>query len=112
MLKKRLKGPDLEIINLDKLIEVKSSSIDNKVCSLTPDIWSIVLGVFDLSSYVIGVKVMGYRERRRYDRGQREMHKITCSDCGEKAEVPFKPTMGRPVYCQECFKKHRPPRRY
>jgi CxxC-x17-CxxC domain-containing protein len=55
---------------------------------------------------------MGYRERRSYDRGPREMHKITCSDCGEEAEVPFKPTEGRPVYCQECFKKHRPPRRY
>ncbi|MCK4582582.1 DNA-directed RNA polymerase, partial [Candidatus Bathyarchaeota archaeon] len=24
---------------------------------------------------------------------------------------PFKPTEGRPVYCQECFAKHRPPRR-
>jgi CxxC-x17-CxxC domain-containing protein len=55
---------------------------------------------------------MGYRERRSYDRGPREMTKITCSDCGEEAEVPFKPTEGRPVYCQECFKKHRPPRRY
>jgi len=35
---------------------------------------------------------MGYRERRSYDRGPREMHKVTCSDCGEEAEVPFKPT--------------------
>jgi len=68
--------------------------------------------VFYLSRHVIGVKDMGYRERRSYDRGPREMHKITCSDCGEEAEVPFKPTEGRPVYCQECFKKHRPPRRY
>ena len=65
-----------------------------------------------LIKQVIGVKDMGYRERRSYDRGPREMHKITCSDCGEEAEVPFKPTEGRPVYCQECFKKHRPPRRY
>jgi len=65
-----------------------------------------------LINQVIGVKYMGYRERRSYDRGPREMHKITCSDCGEEAEVPFKPTEGRPVCCQECFKKHRPPRRY
>ena len=50
---------------------------------------------------------MGYRERRGgYDRGPREMHKITCSDCGKEDEVPFKPTEGRPVYCQECFQKH------
>ena len=61
----------------------------------------------------IGVKVLGYRERRGvYDRGPREMTKITCSDCGQEGEVPFKPTEGRPVYCRECFAKHRPPRRF
>jgi len=49
--------------------------------------------------------------RRRFDRGPREMHKATCSDCGKECEVPFKPTEGRPVYCQECYQKHRPPRR-
>jgi CxxC-x17-CxxC domain-containing protein len=71
-----------------------------------------IRGVSKYSEYsnVEGVKDMGYRERRRYDRGPREMHKIICSDCGQEAEVPFKPTEGRPVYCQECFKKHRPPR--
>ncbi len=62
----------------------------------------------------IGVKVLGYRDNRRggYDRGPREMTKITCSDCGKEDEVPFKPTEGRPVYCRECFQKHRPPRRF
>lgn len=59
-----------------------------------------------------GVKVLGYRERRGYDRGPREMHKIICSECGKEDEVPFKPTEGRPVYCRECFQKHRPPRRF
>jgi CxxC-x17-CxxC domain-containing protein len=48
----------------------------------------------------------------RSDRGPREMHKITCSDCGNEAEVPFKPTEGRDVYCKDCFQKHRPPRRF
>lgn len=42
-----------------------------------------------------------------YDRGPREMHKATCSDCGQECEVPFKPTDGRPVYCRNCFQKHR-----
>ncbi len=55
---------------------------------------------------------MDYRERRSMDRGPREMHKATCSDCGKECEVPFKPTDGRPVYCNECFAKHRPPRRF
>ena len=42
--------------------------------------------------------------------GPREMHDATCSDCGTTTQVPFKPTEGRPVYCRDCFQKHRPPR--
>ena len=38
------------------------------------------------------------------------MHDATCSDCGTTTQVPFKPTAGRPVYCRDCFQKHRPPR--
>jgi len=43
---------------------------------------------------------------REYGR-PRQLYKITCSDCGKEAEVPFKPTEGRPVYCKECYQKHR-----
>ena len=39
--------------------------------------------------------------------GPREMHKAICADCGKECEVPFKPTEGRPVYCRECWAKHR-----
>ncbi|WP_455278166.1 CxxC-x17-CxxC domain-containing protein [[Eubacterium] cellulosolvens] len=39
--------------------------------------------------------------------GSRPMHKITCADCGNEGEVPFVPQEGRPVYCRECFPKHR-----
>ena len=42
----------------------------------------------------------------------REMHKATCSDCGAECEVPFKPTEGKPVRCQDCFKKNRPQRSF
>ena len=45
------------------------------------------------------------------DRPEREMFEITCSECGQKAEVPFKPDGDRPVYCQDCYRKRRP-RRY
>jgi len=41
------------------------------------------------------------------ERREREMHKATCSDCGNECEVPFKPKEDRPVYCRECFQKHR-----
>jgi CxxC-x17-CxxC domain-containing protein len=46
-----------------------------------------------------------------YDRAPREMHKAVCADCGKECEVPFKPTEGRPVYCRDCYEKHRPARR-
>ncbi|MHA2394680.1 MAG: CxxC-x17-CxxC domain-containing protein [Promethearchaeota archaeon] len=45
---------------------------------------------------------MGYRSYR-----PRTMHNAKCSDCGEDCEVPFKPTPGRPVYCRECYQKHK-----
>lgn len=48
-----------------------------------------------------GFRSEGFRNRPR------EMHKITCSDCGAEAEVPFQPREGRPVYCKDCYQKHR-----
>jgi CxxC-x17-CxxC domain-containing protein len=43
----------------------------------------------------------------RRDSGPREMHKAVCADCKADCEVPFKPTEGKPVYCKECYAKHR-----
>ncbi len=39
--------------------------------------------------------------------GPREMHKATCSECGQECEVPFKPAEGKPVYCKECYAKRK-----
>jgi len=44
----------------------------------------------------------GYR-----DRGPREMFSATCSNCGREAQVPFRPTSGKPVYCSDCFRTMR-----
>ena len=41
----------------------------------------------------------------------REMFKATCADCGKETEVPFKPDASRPVYCRDCYQKHKKPRR-
>ena len=35
----------------------------------------------------------------------REKHKAVCDECKQPCEVPFKPMKGKPVYCQECYKK-------
>lgn len=41
----------------------------------------------------------------RRDFGPRQMFKITCSQCGNEGEVPFKPRPGAPVLCRDCFSK-------
>ena len=41
------------------------------------------------------------------DRGPREMFSATCSSCGKEAQVPFRPTSGKPVYCSDCFRSQR-----
>lgn len=41
------------------------------------------------------------------DRGRSEMYQAICSECGKKCEVPFRPSAGKPVYCNDCFKKNR-----
>ena len=43
--------------------------------------------------------------RRMHSRGgDCEMHTAPCSACGKDAQLPFKPTPDKPVYCAECFK--------
>ena len=42
-----------------------------------------------------------------YNRGPREMFTATCSNCGREAQVPFRPTSGKPVYCSDCFRSIR-----
>ena len=59
---------------------------------------------------------MNYRDRKeqgssrfgsRSFSGPREMSKAICADCNAECEVPFKPTEGKPVYCKDCYRKHK-----
>ena len=52
------------------------------------------------------------RDSGRFDRRdsgrrsfEKQMHEVTCDECGKRCEVPFKPTEGKPVYCSDCFEK-------
>ena len=42
----------------------------------------------------------------------REMVQVVCSACGRETEVPFQPTVGKPVYCRDCFEDRRGGRLY
>ena len=43
----------------------------------------------------------------RRERPARQMFAIVCDDCGQTAQVPFKPSGDRPVYCRDCYERHR-----
>ena len=47
------------------------------------------------------------RERREGYYRPRETYTVVCADCGVETTVPFQPREGRPVYCQECYAKHK-----
>ena len=46
----------------------------------------------------------GFGGRDRGGRGRPEMHQATCDKCGKDCEVPFRPTQGKPLYCDDCFR--------
>lgn len=39
--------------------------------------------------------------------GDKQMHPATCSGCGKRCEVPFRPTAGKQVFCNDCFANER-----
>ncbi|MFH1318778.1 MAG: CxxC-x17-CxxC domain-containing protein [Candidatus Omnitrophota bacterium] len=50
----------------------------------------------------------------RYSKGkqgdstrERTFDKAICADCKKECEVPFRPSGDRPVYCRDCFSKHK-----
>ena len=40
-------------------------------------------------------------------RQARTLYEITCAECGKIDKVPFMPKNDKPVYCSECFEKHK-----
>lgn len=47
------------------------------------------------------------RDSRKGNKGSREMFETVCAECGNQALVPFQPRDDRPVYCSDCFAKHK-----
>lgn len=41
------------------------------------------------------------------DQQGRQLYNVNCASCGKQAQVPFKPTGDRPVYCRDCYMKQR-----
>lgn len=41
------------------------------------------------------------------DQQGRQLYSVKCSKCGKDAQVPFKPSGDRPVYCRDCYAQQR-----
>jgi len=50
-----------------------------------------------------GERSFNDRGSRNFDRPERQLFKATCEECGSACEVPFRPTAGKPVFCDACF---------
>jgi CxxC-x17-CxxC domain-containing protein len=63
----------------------------------------------DRSSGYGGSRSGGSRFSRGSENSRRlETTTVTCGDCGEETQIPFKPKYDRPVYCRDCFQDHKP----
>ena len=49
-------------------------------------------------NYSSGGRSGGYRESR-------QMYSVTCSSCGNEAQVPFEPRGDKLVYCSDCYQR-------
>jgi CxxC-x17-CxxC domain-containing protein len=47
------------------------------------------------------------RQRSATGNRSQEQHEVTCSQCGQRTTVPFKPVLDRPVYCKTCYQERR-----
>lgn len=47
------------------------------------------------------------KKARMDEGGARQSFEITCSSCGKKDTVPFRPSGDKPVFCGDCFRKQR-----
>ena len=47
----------------------------------------------------------GGRDYEKSHFQEKRMYSAICTECGNKCEVPFRPTGGKPIYCSNCFRK-------
>jgi len=47
------------------------------------------------------------RDSGRSSFSNNQMFTAVCDKCGKKCEVPFKPTGGKPIFCNDCFSQNR-----
>ena len=42
--------------------------------------------------------------KNRRQKNRKKMYDVVCAKCGVQTKVPFKPILGKDVYCKDCYK--------
>lgn len=43
------------------------------------------------------------RKSAKRERNQRQEYEVVCDKCGDITHVPFRPSVGRSIYCKPCY---------
>ncbi|MBU1202898.1 hypothetical protein KKH39_02555 [Patescibacteria group bacterium] len=51
-------------------------------------------------------------DQQNFGQGPKVQGNWQCSDCGtEITQLPFEPDGDRPIFCRDCYRKNKPPRK-
>ena len=92
-------GADQDIVGLITTLVQKLVSLETKIDTVLSRLSERPVEV-PRQQQVSSVPVERHKETRL-------MYKVICADCGRHCEVPFRPNIGRAVYCKECFTKRK-----
>lgn len=45
--------------------------------------------------------------KSQQEKPERELFDVVCAACGAPCKVTFKPSNGKPIYCDDCYRKRR-----
>lgn len=102
--------------NVKKFVQANQKSekreggeVSKKVKEVQDEIYSHSKNLVDNKTRAVKIN----NEERNQEQSETEVRKekieyeASCSACGEKIKVPFKPDGERPVFCKQCLKEYR-----
>ena len=101
---------DIDVVEIMNRIQEQLAVLDRKLDTfMTKSLTELAaaLAAQKPSAHVHSHHVQHSAIPRPQEPPRRTMYAVVCFECGKDCEIPFKPSGGRPVYCQECFAKRR-----
>ena len=100
-MKQNLKN-EVDVVSLINQIQAQLGALDRKIDALI----NRPLPESRPAPRPYGEHVHSTPRHNDHQKG-RMLYKAICTDCKKECGIPFKPSGGRPVYCQDCFSKRK-----